>query len=259
MQRCAASCAKQAISYKVSSWQKHQVLNNFIQEISEKEVALNGINENSNMQDEYLNQILMAIKLIKGKGQNFEPLCKVLQNPFRSEGVLVNWHRAYQINKARESLYKYNLSAKDDKLDPLHPLYYYKIFKQYLPGMLRAESVYLSIKVSKLFELLGKDYFGIQLFDCFCILQAKSYARTDIRKSVVKLRKNCEKVKVHHLVKYFLIKFELELMKLVKKKSKKRLSQNNSIFLEIFEFGLSSKYKDKCKFYMSQIEILSLN
>ena len=257
MQRCAASCAKQAISYKVSTWQKQQVLKNFLIEINEKELALNGINENLDIQDEYLNQILIIIKLLKGNGQNFELFYKVLQNPFRFEGVLVNWHRAYQINKARESLYKYNLNAKDDKLDPLHPLYYYKIFKKYLQGMVKAESTYLSLKVSKLFELLGKDYFGIQLFDCFCILQAKSYARTNIRKSVVKLRKNCEKSKVHHLVKYFLIKFELELMKLVKKKSKKRLSQVNKIFLEIFEFGLSSKYKDKCKFYMSQIEILS--
>jgi hypothetical protein len=254
MQKKAADSAKEALSFKKTSEFKFKVMTEYLQEYREQEDIIRNQMNQGKVKDEYLKDVFFMVSWLKGdKNDSDLPFFRSLSCPFRFEAVLLNWVRAYRVNKSRESLFKINENSQDDKLDPLHPLFYYKIFKNYLNGILRAENFYLGMKLNQIFEEIGKDYYGLKVFDCFCIVQAKSYARTNIRKSVVKLMKNCEKFSVHPLVKYFLIKFEVEYRKIIGRNKNKKMLKLSVIFEDIVSVGLSQKYVEKCKISMEKL------
>lgn len=238
MHKKAKMLAIQAITYKKSSIHKFQALKAFLEFFQcEEEHLLSSNPLQSQLKDPYLSEIKSIINALNSNlPVQLETFQSVLNCALRYEGIIVNWHRAYKLNKIRASLYKIVQNYKQDKLDNFHPLFYYKIFKSYLNLIIKAKSCYLNFEIDTLWKSIGKDYFGLSIEDCFFIIKAKSFSRCNLKKSVTVLRKQCENNESHLLLKYFFVKFEVELIKLTKKISNKRREK----LLKDLDFVLNS-------------------
>lgn len=224
MQKKAELLAIQTLTYKKSSVQKFQALKSFLESLQYEEQSINSSKPlQSPLKDSYLLEIQSIINTLNSNlPVKLEAFQSVLNCPLRYEGIIVNWHRAYKLNKIRESLYKTGQTHKQDKTDNFHPLFYYKVFKSYLNLIIKAQSFYLGFQIDTLWKSIGKDYCGLNIEDCFFIVKAKSFSRCNLKKSVAVLRKHCEACDPPMLLRYFLLKYEVELIKLTKKKIIKR-------------------------------------
>lgn len=255
MQLRAKTIASQAVAYKKSSVFKYSALTSYLQDLNSDQEKLNSSAFlKTRIKDPYLSQILSIIKSLNSNFSiQLEPFQSVLDCPLRYEGVILNWHRAYKLNKVRENLYKVDLNYAEDKEDVFHPLLYYKIFKKYLDLIIKSETCYLGLGIDNLWKSIGKDYCGLKIKDCFWVLRAKSFSRCNLKKSVEGLRKYCESSDVHVLVKYFLVKFEVELAKLTKKKMKKRIGRMLEDFHQIVSSGLGPRFIAKAWYKQSEL------
>ena len=145
----ALSIGKQALQYSKPGI-KTQVITSFLLETEKVLMNLENFNNVvSNSLAKYDNFIeLCGIALENLKNTTnlslnvFEEL---LYCPIKHQGIFLNWIRAYKFNKTREEKCKVTQSSYEDKNDRNHPLFYYRIFKNYLKYILLAENFYIGI------------------------------------------------------------------------------------------------------------------
>lgn len=263
MELQAGKIARKALLYKVSSEIKEKVLVRFIEYCKEKTVFLESLDFNMVPKRAvdfswYLQscmRILVEIKTQKPKSLDmFE---KVMECPIRFEGVVINWFRAYEVNKIRYAKVKDSDTEKEDKQDLNHPLYYYKVLKEYLKFMIKAENKYLHIDINALWKVFGKEYPMLSLQDSFFLIQFKSYLRTSLKKAVKKLKLSLELTKPNPFLNYFYIKYKLHKLKTESKDISKSSDHLFSLFTTEFFSLIGPKYTAKCLYFLTELHFLN--
>ncbi|OMJ68522.1 hypothetical protein SteCoe_34000 [Stentor coeruleus] len=263
MELKAEKIARKALLYKSTSDIKEKALVRFIEDCKGKKMFLENLDftvmpKRIGDFSEYLQyciRLLVEIKTKKPKSLDiFE---KVLECPIRFEGILINWFRAYEVNKIRYEKVKDSDTEKEDKQDPNHPLFYYKVFKEYLKLIIKAENKYFHIDINALWRVFGKDYPKLSLQDSFFLIQFKSYLRTNLTKSIKKIKASLESTTSSPFLRYFYIKYKLHKLKA---QSKHLLKPKNNLFsfftTDFFSF-IGTKYTAKCHYFQSELYFLN--
>ena len=140
----ALSVGKEALGFPCKIEVKRNAILSFIRNTEPlKNLDFSDIRTVKVLNDRYLSlcvQVLMQIKFNQVKDLKlFEDLMKF---SLRYEGILLNWIRAYKVNKIRESRYKITQNCYEDKRDHNHPLFYYKVFKKLQNFCIRGRGLY---------------------------------------------------------------------------------------------------------------------
>lgn len=249
----ASKVAKEALEYESRQDVKKNAIKKFLAKVEGLGPDLDDLEACGN----YSLHVKMCLKALKQIRLNLVKSLELFENilacPIQYEGVLINWIRAYEINKIRENRYKVTQNSYKDKHDRNHPLLYYKIFKNYLNYILMAEGMYVCIDINYIWKYIGKQYDGINLLDSFYIIQAKSYLRSNILKSVKKIKRAYSKDKNNQLFGYFFVKYKIEAIKIAQEPMIKKNSKIFDTVNQIQSVGLIGKYKAKLAYLLCEL------
>ena len=259
MQLKALLIGKEALSYENSETLKREAIKKYITETESLISSLDSINFRTvknvhAINDNYISLCINGLIQIRDNTKKslniFEEL---LICPLKYEGIFLNWIRAYKLNKIREQKYKILQECYEDKQDRNHPLFYYKIFKEYLDYIIKVKDYYLNINIEKLWNCFGKEYGNISIKDSFFIIKAKSYLRSNICKSVKKIKYAYNQENSHIVIKYFYVKYKIELIKFNQEVSKQKISKIFKGVNELCSAGLSEKHMAKMLYLLSEL------
>lgn len=255
----ALSVGKEALGFPCKIEVKRNAILSFIRNTEPlKNLDFSDIRTVKVLNDRYLSlcvQVLIQIKFSQVKDlELFEDLMKF---PLRYEGIFLNWIRAYKVNKIRENRYKITQNSYEDKRDPHHPLFYYKAFKNYLHDIKASHGMYLGLDIAVIWKNIGKEFCEISLNELFFIIQAKSYLRSDIFKSVKKIKKAYLYGSSNKIIKYLFVKYKVEAAKLTQEVSKKKMNRVFQAVNELSKLGLTDRQTAKVLYMVSELHYIN--